>query len=38
MAKSKNPWMKHLAEYRKEHPNVKGIKASTEAKKTYKKK
>lgn len=35
--KKKNPWMEHLAAFRKSHPNVKGIKASSEAKKTYKK-
>jgi len=36
MAKSKNPWMLHLAKFRKEHPNVRGIDAAKQAKKSYK--
>jgi len=33
-----NPWMIHLAKFRKEHPEFKGISAAKQAKKTYKKK
>jgi hypothetical protein len=35
MAKSKNPWMIHLAKFRKEHPEFKGVQAAIHARKTY---
>ena len=38
MAKSKNPWLQHLAEVRKENPKVKDVKELAKiAKKSYKK-
>jgi hypothetical protein len=33
-----NPWLKHLAAFRKANPNVAPMKVAGEAKKTYKKK
>jgi hypothetical protein len=33
----KNPWLKHLAEFRVENPHLSGKEVMTEAKKTYKK-
>jgi len=35
--KKQNPWMKHLNEFRREHPNVPLSEAMKKAKKTYKK-
>lgn len=35
--KKANPWMSHLAAFRKEHPEFKGKKLMEEAKKSYKK-
>jgi hypothetical protein len=38
MAKTKNPWLVHLAKVRKANPKVKDVKALAKlAKKTYKK-
>ena len=37
MARKSNPWMVHLAKFRKAHPNIKFTEAAKEAVKTYKK-
>ncbi len=37
LGKKANPWMSHLAAFRKEHPEFKGKKLMEEAKKSYKK-
>jgi hypothetical protein len=34
--KHANPWMKHLASFRKSHPKVKGKQVMKQAKKSYK--
>ena len=35
MAKSKNPWLEHLAKFRKDNPKLSPVEAMKKAKKTY---
>lgn len=35
--KKQNPWMRHLNDFRKKHPNMSLSEAMKKAKKTYKK-
>ena len=37
MKKKQSKWMKHLMEYKKNHPNISLAEAMKKAKKTYKK-